>query len=161
MALAALGCSPTKTWTDASHSGGAGTGNLGYSPDGGMYVCFRANGAVAQYEPVFLDRTDSDGYLNGTPKGSTASKRGVPIAIPQVALADNEFGWGLVYGTGRVRTDGGVSQGEGFGLSSTDEELDTASAGDETVAGLVATTDDSANDGPVFAMFPSVSTDSS
>ena len=83
----------------------------------------------------------------------------MPVCIPQVALANNEYGWALVYGKGRVRTDGGVAAASGFGLSGTNEELDSASAGAETIAGMVALKADDANDGEVFLQFPAVSTD--
>ena len=156
MSLAALGCDPEAKGDSIGDIGGFSLGQLGFSPDGGMYVAIRAGAAISQYEACFIGAN-----MDAVPNAQITNRRGVPICIPQIALADNEYGWGLVFGIGRTRTDGGVAAASGFGLSGTNEELDSASAGAETIAGMVALKADSANDGLVFLMFPAVSTDTS
>ena len=157
MSLAALGCNPEASGPSIDDIGGAALGQLGFSASGGMYVAIRAGAAISKYEACFIGAG-----MDAIPNAQISSRRGVPVCVPQVALANNEYGWALVYGIGRVRTDGSVAAADGFGLSGTnDEELDTASAGAETIAGMVALAADGANDGPVFLQFPAVSTDTS
>ena len=156
MSLAALGCNPEASGHSIDDLGGAALGQLGFSPAGGMYVAIRAGAAISQYEACFIGAN-----MDAIPNAQIVNRRGVPVCVPQVALENNEYGWALVYGIGRVRTDGGVAAASGFGLSSTNEELDSASAAAETIAGMVALKADDANDGLVFLMFPAVSTDTS
>ena len=156
MSLAALGCNPEHSGHSLADIGGAALGQLGFSAAGEMYVAIRAGAAISKYEACFIGAG-----MDAIPNAQLTSRRGVPVCVPQVALANNEYGWGLVYGIGRVRTDGGVAAASGFGLSGTNEELDSASAGAETIAGMVALKADDANDGEVFLQFPAVSTDTS
>lgn len=151
MALAAFGCDPTQKGKKLSDIGGAALGQLAFSTENGIYMAIRANGSVAQYETCFINAG-----FDATPNATTNRNRGVPICIPQVALSDDDYGWGLVYGVGRVRTDGAVTSNSGLALSSTDQELDTAASTLNVISGLVAFGADGAHDGPVFAMFPAV-----
>ena len=151
-ALAALGCDPTATGDDIDVLGGASLGTIGYSNDGGLYMAIKAQGAISQYELCFI----AAGF-EAIPKGTNATAYGRPCCIPQLDISDDEYGWGLVAGAGRVRTDGGVANNNGFQLDTTNEELDTAAAGgDPVIVGMVATGADGANDGPMICMFPSV-----
>lgn len=151
MPLAAMGCDPTATGPDLSDLGGARLGQLGYSNDDAIYLAIRANGAISQYETCFID---SD--YRATGKGTSTEQRGVPVCIPQVALADNDYGWGLVYGHGRARTAADATSRRGFALSSTDEELEDASDTLRVVTGIVNFGDTGAHDSQIFAIFPSV-----
>ena len=45
MSLAALGCNPEETRTEAEH----GLGTLGYSNDGGIYRYVKAQGAIERW----------------------------------------------------------------------------------------------------------------
>ena len=71
------------------------------------------------------------------------------ICIPQVAIADDDYGWGLVDGTGRSRTGGAVTAGSTLGSSSTGGELVNGSTSNR-INGILATANDGANDGPVI-----------
>lgn len=152
--LQALGCDPTAKGQSIDDIGGAALGSIGYSEDGRLWIAVQANGAVSQYELCFLG-----GGFQATPKGTNVTGYGRPCAVPQQAFADNDYGWMLIAGEGRVRTDGSVASGDGLELNATDEELDTAAAGATPIInGMVATGDDGADDGPVLVMFPSVGT---
>ena len=149
----ALGCNPKSTGNRLDEIGGSALGALAISADGGMYLAVRAAGSITQYEPCYLG-----GNLEATPKGTSRGNKGVPIVVPQIAIADNEYFWGLVAGFGRARTDGNVESGQGFQLSTTNEELDTSASG-VIVNGMVATANDGPQHGPMFCLFPSVGAD--
>ena len=46
MSLAALGCNPEAKGASLADIGGAALGTLAYSPDGGMYIAVRSDGAT-------------------------------------------------------------------------------------------------------------------
>ena len=48
--FAATGCNPSEKWskTDGTDGPGVSVGTLAYSPDGGMYLCVKADGAIAK-----------------------------------------------------------------------------------------------------------------
>ena len=54
MSLAALGCNPEHKGASLEDIGGASLGQLGFSPDGGMYIAIRAGGAISRYEACFI-----------------------------------------------------------------------------------------------------------
>ena len=101
MSLAALGCDPEQTWTEADGTDGPGIGlgTIGYSPVGGMYLCVQAKAAISQYAACILQDT-----FRANPVTTTNGDMGGTICIPQVALANHSYGWGLVAGKGRVNT---------------------------------------------------------
>ena len=152
--LGAMGCNPTVKGTTLEAIGGFSLGQLAFSPDGGIYICTRANGAVSRYETCYIGSG-----IEATPKGTDADQRGVPICIPQIAVSDDEYFWGLVAGVGRVRTSASVAAGAGLGLSGTNEELTAANGTDQVVSGMATTATGGSNDAPIFALFPAVSTD--
>ena len=105
MSLAAIGCNPIFTWTlDAT--GGVGgdnpdhaqrLGTIGYAPGGGMYVVVKAMGAIDKGGFCLLKERFE------VQQATTArATHAFSCAIPQVELADNEYGWALVWGEGSV-----------------------------------------------------------
>ena len=105
MSLIALGCDPGAKWTVDSDGKIAGddptvavaAGTLAYSPNGGLYVCIQADGAVGQYQACQIY-----GNWQAAAITTTNGTEAVKICIPQVALANNEYGWGLVWGNGQL-----------------------------------------------------------
>ena len=105
MSLAAIGCNPSFKWTvDANGLVGGDNpdhaqalGTLGFSPSGGMFVVVQAMGAVARGGFCLVT-----GDFEAQQATTTLATHAFSCAIPQVALADDEFGWGLVFGHGDV-----------------------------------------------------------
>ena len=105
MSLAAIGCNPSFKWSlDANGVVGGDNpdhaqklGTLGFSPSGGMYVVLQAMGAVAKGGFCLLK-----GRFEAQPATTTLATHAFSCAIPQIALADDEYGWGLVWGEGDV-----------------------------------------------------------
>ena len=105
MSLAALGCNPSFTWTvnSAGVAGGdnpdhaQAVGTLAFSPSGGMYVCIKAMGTLAKGAFTLLK-----GRFEAQPASTARATHAFSCAIPQIAIADNDYGWGLVWGEGDV-----------------------------------------------------------
>ena len=117
---------------------------------GRTYVYVQANGAIEKWGACIVR-----GAWQATPGTTTNASTGLPVCIPQVAIPDNSYGWGLVAGTGRSRTGGAVTNNNGLAFSGTAGELINA-AGTDDLVGAVATANDGANDGPVLLWYPSV-----
>lgn len=69
---------------------------------GNLYVYIQAQGAVGQYVPVKAATS-----FDCPPSGSG----GHSFAIPQVAIADNSYGWALLRGFGSAQVATGVTAG--------------------------------------------------
>ena len=100
-----MGCNPAFTWTVDSLGAVGGDnpdhaqrlGTLGFSPGGGMYVAVKAMGAVAKGGFCLLkERFEVQAAT------TSLATHAFSCAIPQVALADDEYGWALVWGDGDV-----------------------------------------------------------
>ena len=151
MALAALGCNPEQTWTEADGTDGPGIGlgALGYSPDGGIYLCVQAKAAVSQYAACILQDT-----FRANPLTTTNGDIGGTICIPQVALANHSYGWGLVAGKGRVNTDGTGAANESMGTSATAGQIHGSTS--NVIGGMHLTKADGASNGECIVMFPTI-----
>ncbi len=98
MSLAALGCNPTLTGPSLEDIGGVTLGTIAYSPDSGIYIAVRANQAITRYDLCSIIRSNFD-----IDQASGALEAGITLCIPQVAMANDEYGWALVFGRGLVR----------------------------------------------------------
>ena len=121
MALAALGCNPTATGDSLDDIGGVALGTLAFSPAGGMYIAVKADGAIAQYDACVMEGGYAIDQLN-----AGAADIGNVICIPQVAIADDEYGWALIFGTGTARAGAAVAVGGQVSAHATDGRLDDA-----------------------------------
>ena len=153
MSFAAMGCRPGQTWAraDGSDGPGASPGDLAYSSDSGVYLCVKAQGAVTQYDACVLQ-----GIYEAKPATDATAHPGTPVCVPQTAIADNHYGWGLVAGKGRVRTDGGVPAGRGYSFNTPAGVLDVHGGSTGEIGGMYATEADGSTGGPMICMFPSV-----
>ena len=124
-------------------------GTLGYSNDGGLYVYVRAQGAIVQWGACIV-RVRWDALQVTTSNGTAGGN----IVIPQFAIPDDDYGWAMVQGTGRVRTDGTGTASEALGTHTIAGELQGTTT--NLVAGIILTAADSANDGPMICMFPKI-----
>ena len=145
MSLAALGCDPTLTTSDAEFE----LGTLGYSSDGGIYVYVKAQGAIEQWGACIIRAR-----FQALPVTTSNGTAGGNIVIPQVAIPDDDYGWAMVQGTGRVRTDGSGTASEAMGTHTVAGELQGTTT--NLVAGIILTANDTANDGPMICMFPKI-----
>ena len=149
MTLAALGCNPEATGASLDDLGGASLGTLGYSSDGGIYMCIRAKGDVAQYAGCVLQDSFQANQVT-----TTYGDIGATICIPQVAIADDDYGWGLVAGKGRVHTDGTGTANESMGTSATAGQIHGTTS--NVIGGMHLTKADGSNDGECIVMFPAI-----
>ena len=127
MSLLSMGCDPNQKWTkaDGSDGPGVGVGALAYSPRNGLFVCVQANEAIAQYASSLItgnwrlrehDLTD-DAAISGA------------LCFPQIALADDDYGWGLVWGNGFGIAAVAITAGATLYANTTEGRLsDTAAA---------------------------------
>ena len=134
--LAAAGCNPHRTETSLDDMGGFALGALAYSPDNGMYILVEADAAITQYD---LCQIEGDFGVNRATTGDVA---GSSYCVPQAAIANGSYGWGLIVGSGRVRASAAaITAGAGFGASIAAngqiEDADTTN----TVAGVLLPAD--------------------
>ena len=100
MSLAPFGCNPTDHGSSLDDIGGFSLGSLAYSPDGGIYVAIRAQGAVPEGGVCAIKGDwDADPITTTT---NTAAAGIESLCVVQEALADNDYGWGLVFGNGNI-----------------------------------------------------------
>lgn len=165
MSLAALGCNPEHKWTitgsgQAAKVGGenpqnaVALGTFGYSPDGGVYVCIQAQGSVVQYGACVIR-----GAFEAAELDTGNDTLGQMICIPQVALADNEYGWGLVLGAGRVQAGANCAANARLEATGTDGRVDDTNTNNvPTIVGLQlsAARGSTAGDAPCIACWPSM-----
>lgn len=150
--FAALGCNPDFKSTTLSDFGGVPLGTLAYSPGGGIFVLFRANGAIQQYGAVTIDGASYDASPT-----AQADNHGLPVCIPQTALANNEIGWGLICGGGKGHANSAVSAGDPVSIGATAGDLDDATSNNLGPAVWQETT--SAEGGAdIWVAFPSIIT---
>ena len=124
MSLAALGCNPNQSEADLADMGGLALGTLAFSPDGGIYTLIKADGAISA-GAVCLIKGDWEADEITTALGAETHT----LCVPQVAIANNAYGWGLVWGNGMV--EAAASCGASAHLSTTDtagrlDDADTA-----------------------------------
>lgn len=125
MSLAALGCNPNHRWTISSGVAGGDNptsavalGSLGYSNDGGIFVCVQASGAIGANKLISIQpgwqaiQRDSADIVHGTSLGASSD-----------AFADDEYGWLQIFGVAALTA--GAAVGAGVAL-----QLDAAETGD-------------------------------
>lgn len=156
MSLAALGCNPQHKGTSLADIGNVRLGTLAYSPDGGLYMAVRARGAVTAYTACTIRSNLDVAHCD-----SGDDDVGWSYCIPQVALADDEYGWGLVFGHGLVRvsahaTTAGESQSASIQADGLLEDAD----GTDDIAGIMLAVNAStaARNNECFVMFPKKAT---
>ena len=138
--FAATGCNPNETWTktDGTEGPGVSVGTLAYSPDGGMYVCIKADGAIGAGEACYVK--NSSWEIDEVASGGSQFETGQTICFPQVALADNEYGWGLVYGEGEFHVAASCAANVALYSSGTAGRMDDASANQHQLPGVFLST---------------------
>ena len=128
--FAAMGCNPQQKSDSLDDIGGARLGTLAYSPDGGMYMAIRAGAAITQYD---LCQIEGNFDIN---RGLAADSVGSSYCVPQIALSDDDYGWGLVFGTGLVRGTAAVTAAAGNAAAISAAGLITDYAATNTVGGI-------------------------
>ena len=125
MSLAALGCNPSHRWTvNAGVVGGsnptssAEPGALAYSPDGGLFVCVRAGGAINPFKLISIE-----GGFQANERNGQSLIHGVRMGASTEEFAAGEYGWLQVWGVAALTAGGAI--GANVPLN-----LDNAEAGD-------------------------------
>ena len=125
----AMGCNPQEPGSSLEAIGGFALGSLIHSPDGNVYICVQADGAIAQYDLCALEA----GFQ--IDQAGTGDAAGSQYCIPQVAMSNNQYGWALICGSGRVKASGAAVTNSNFGTIAGAGTVSTGSTTD-TVAGL-------------------------
>ena len=148
MSLAALGCNPSLVSTSAELA----LGTLGYSNDGGLYVYLQA-AADLSIGAACVIQGNWQGVEITTTNGTEAAR----IGIVQVAVDDDEYGWGLVYGSGNLLVNASCAASVQLYTTATGGQLDdTATAIHITGAQLTTARGSGAGIAPVAVQWPSV-----
>ena len=112
-------------------------GTVGFDDDGNGWVFFQAAATIRPYHACRLPSEDH----RAAEVTLTNANYGERIVVPQVALPDEFFGWGLIYGHGQLAVVASVAAHAELRTSATSGRLDDASAtNSEPVAGLTLTT---------------------
>ena len=98
MSLAALGCNPEDrhgSGSDGADGPGASPGDLRYSGSE-IYLCVEADAALRAVQRLF-----PQGRVSRLARGPTRWRMAAcPVCVPQTAIANGHYGWGLVFGQG-------------------------------------------------------------
>jgi hypothetical protein len=103
------------------------------------FIYGRADGAVTGAGYLCVEETGFDfAMVTTTTTAPGASGPGSRCGAAQAALADNEYGWFQIYGKGSVRTLASAAKGTQLNSTATGGAVDDdATAGSETISGLV------------------------
>jgi hypothetical protein len=103
------------------------------------FIYGRADGAVTGAGYLCVEETGFDfAMASTTTTAPGASGPGTRCGAAQAALADNEYGWFQIYGKGSVRTLASAAKGTQLNSTATAGAVDDdATAGSETISGLV------------------------
>ena len=148
MGLAALGCDPDRVTTTAEFA----LGTLGFSPDGGLYVYVQADGAIDDGEACQIQ-----GDFQAVPITTTNGTESNAICFPQEDIADNSYGWGLVFGKGNASVGASCAASVQLYTTANGGQLDDAATAIH-IHGVQLTTARSATAGlaPVAVTWPAV-----
>ena len=100
MSVAVIGCIPTQIWPPYS----AGTAYADFPPEPGTiaqngeqeYILIQAINGIAQYRGCTIERN-----FRADEWAGQENNRGF-ICVPQVAIPDEHWGWGLIKGHGLI-----------------------------------------------------------
>lgn len=106
------------------------------------FIYGRAKGAITGLGYVCVETTGFDfAMVTVTLTTAGTAGHGSRLAVPQAALADNEYGWFQVYGKGTIRTTGAAAIGTRLNTTGTAGTVDDdAGSGSEAIFGLVLLT---------------------
>ena len=87
-----LGFDPAQVWTDKDNNPGFAPGERASLPDGREYVCMKAGEALGAYDCCVAE--DGFDFKKITTVLATSESL-VAIAIPQQAIPQDSYGWGI------------------------------------------------------------------
>ena len=103
---------------------------------------------LGQYDACFME----GGFDIDVVRAGNAADVGKPVVIPQVALADDEYGWALIAGQGSVQVDATVAAGAQVNINSAGHLSD---AGDHEIGPAIWVQGrNNAGVGRIFIAFP-------
>ena len=142
MSLAATGCNPDHRWTISSGliggdnpTSAVALGTLGYSNDGGLFVCIQAGGAISVNKLISIQA----GW-QGLQRDNADIIHGTRLGVSTDAFADNEYGWLQVFGTAQVKAGAAVTAGAALNLdgSETGDVINDAAQATPSILGIHA-----------------------
>jgi hypothetical protein len=129
-----INVNPAEKWT-ASDGAGFGARQLGADDKGNVYIAGQAAGAIGQYDFVAVDHVGQIRKKNDTAEADM----GRTLGSMAIALADNEWGWVLACGVGRVNVVTAAAANVMLYTTATDGRLDDTAA-NQKILGIQLTT---------------------
>lgn len=125
----------------------------GLDVDGNEYIYVQASGAVAQYNAVNID---PDGQAANLTKALHDSGFADLVGAPQVGLTDNQYGWALIWGAGRVIVGANCSANDDLYTTGTAGRLDDTSSSQTEVVRIMLTSGrgSGVGDAPCLMRYP-------
>jgi hypothetical protein len=121
---------PKVTETPTADEDGIALRTVHTEYNGYEYMKVHANGAVSAFQACVVDEA---GEM--TPITATLAAADHLVAVPQVAFADNDYGWALVKGTGSVNVAANCAANVALYATATAGRLDDAATANE-IAGI-------------------------
>lgn len=106
---------------------------------GKEYIYLQANGAVTGDGYVVSFEQDFDAAMIDTDVAATVTE-GRNVAVAEVAVADNEYFWGQIYGACGVRTEQDAAANGFLGPTADAGQIDDAAATGVYISGIVLNT---------------------
>ena len=131
MAFGFLGCNPEQTWDKASDAPALGTTSVAGD---NTYVLVQADGDVSAGAFCIVTK-----HFEVDEATTTLADDSYPCCIPQVAIDDDEFGWGLIEGTGMVEVNTNCAADVSLATTGTAGRIDDADTAGR-LSGIMLTT---------------------
>ncbi|MDY0072491.1 MAG: hypothetical protein RBR77_07555 [Thauera sp.] len=132
-----IGITPSQVWT-STETPPFRPGQRGKDDDGNEYLFVQADsGGVSQYYAAVVEDSSFTADMVDTTNSAPGASQGMPVVIPQAAIAASGYGWGLICGVGSVRVAASAAKGTRLNTTATAGQLDDdATAGAERVTGV-------------------------
>jgi hypothetical protein len=154
-----IGITPSQVWT-STETPPFRPGQRGKDDDGNEYLFVQADsGGVTQYYAAVVEDASFTADMVDTTNSAPGVSAGMPVVIPQVAIAASGYGWGLICGVGSVRVAASAAKGTTLNSTATAGQLDDdATAGAEVINGvsLLAANGGAAGAVSAFVTYPYV-----
>ena len=132
-----MNVNPAEKWTTDGNGAGFRPRQLGADDRGNVYICAQASGAIPDYEMCFINQSGQ------AIKATTANgddEIGSAMGACQITLADDEFGWFLIFGVGRVDVGASCAADSLLYTTTTGGRLDDAAGSNMKIIGIHLTT---------------------
>lgn len=122
--------------------------------DGKEYVYVQANGAITANDVVILTEAYQADQIDTT---NSAGAIGDKVGVAAATFADNDYGWVQIYGACTVNVATSCAANTKLNTTATSGRIDDdATAGAETIFGLVTTAAESSNAAAGMLNYPMI-----